>query len=216
MKIQAEDDITASVVGAAGRGSTGFAAKRTRGRRVAEIRPELPKQRLFQRPDDAIHRGYDKQTEADFARPDNFFSNYEPLTRESRAGIDRGLHRLLPVHRADAGAHSRRGRRRRRRVISSAPRNPRLVDGKPTQEPALPANAARPRPNPRESSPGGNGRALCAAACRRASPCYNPVAAVLPGRRNNPPEAAASARSRFTIRSTISNCRSCSWNSFAA
>ena len=36
--------------------------------------------RLFQRPDDAIHRGYDKQTEADFARPGNFFSNYEPLT----------------------------------------------------------------------------------------------------------------------------------------
>src|ERR1035438_6785448 len=37
-------------------------------------------QRLFQRPDDAIHHGYDQQTEADFARPDNFFSNYEPLT----------------------------------------------------------------------------------------------------------------------------------------
>src|SRR5205823_9232601 len=35
--------------------------------------------RLFQRPDDAIHRGYDKQTEADFAKPDSFFSNYEPL-----------------------------------------------------------------------------------------------------------------------------------------
>ena len=34
--------------------------------------------RLFQRPDDAIHRGYDKQTESDFARLDNFFSNYEP------------------------------------------------------------------------------------------------------------------------------------------
>ena len=28
--------------------------------------------RLFQRPDDAIHRGYDKQTEADFAQPGQF------------------------------------------------------------------------------------------------------------------------------------------------
>ena len=37
-------------------------------------------QRLFQRPDDAIHPGYDKQTEADFAKPGNFFSNYEALT----------------------------------------------------------------------------------------------------------------------------------------
>ena len=36
--------------------------------------------RLFQRPDDAIHPGYDKQTEADFTRSDNFFSNYEPLS----------------------------------------------------------------------------------------------------------------------------------------
>ena len=38
--------------------------------------------RLFQRPDDAIHRGLDKQTEADLTRPDNFLSNYEPLTRD--------------------------------------------------------------------------------------------------------------------------------------
>ena len=33
--------------------------------------------RLFQRPDDAIHRGLDKQTEADLARSDNFIVNFE-------------------------------------------------------------------------------------------------------------------------------------------
>jgi hypothetical protein len=37
--------------------------------------------RLFQRPDDAIHPGYDKQTERDFSSTGNFFSNYEPLSR---------------------------------------------------------------------------------------------------------------------------------------
>ena len=36
---------------------------------------------LFQRPDDAIHRGYDKQAERDIATPGNFLSNFEPLTR---------------------------------------------------------------------------------------------------------------------------------------
>jgi hypothetical protein len=35
--------------------------------------------RLFQRPDDAIHRGYDKMTDYDFSQDGNFFSNYAPL-----------------------------------------------------------------------------------------------------------------------------------------
>jgi len=35
---------------------------------------------LFQRPDDAIYRGLDKQTELDLAKPGNFISNFEPLT----------------------------------------------------------------------------------------------------------------------------------------
>ena len=39
--------------------------------------------RLFQRPDDAVHRGLDKQTEIDLARSDNFISNFEPLTSKT-------------------------------------------------------------------------------------------------------------------------------------
>ena len=38
--------------------------------------------RLFQRPDDAIHRGVDVQAESDIAGPGNFLSNFEPLTVE--------------------------------------------------------------------------------------------------------------------------------------
>ena len=53
--------------------------QRLGGRRLFEI-CRSPS-RLLQRPDDAIHRGYDKQTELDFTRPDNFFSNYEPHVR---------------------------------------------------------------------------------------------------------------------------------------
>src|SRR5690606_41369078 len=37
-------------------------------------------QRLFRRPDDGIHRGFDPVAEADIARGGAFFSNYEPLT----------------------------------------------------------------------------------------------------------------------------------------
>lgn len=43
--------------------------------------------RLFQRPDDAVHRGLDKQTEEDVARRDNFFCNFEPLDHKQTQAI---------------------------------------------------------------------------------------------------------------------------------
>ena len=43
--------------------------------------------RLFQRPDDAIHRGVDVQAEADIAGPENFLSNFEPLTLEQARAL---------------------------------------------------------------------------------------------------------------------------------
>ena len=84
-KVQTEDDITASVVVPAGWLATGI--------------PGLPalsykfsvncEARLFQRPDDAIHRGLDHQTEADLARSDNFVSNFEPLTAQQAGRLFR-------------------------------------------------------------------------------------------------------------------------------
>src|SRR6185436_10454633 len=75
-KLQMEDDITAAVV---------VPSEALANLPADYHNPSLKfvqncEYRLFQRPDDAIHRGYDKQTEADFAKPGNFFSNYEPLT----------------------------------------------------------------------------------------------------------------------------------------
>ena len=60
--------------------------------------------RLFQRPDDAVHRGLDRQTEADLARPDNFLSNFEPLTAAAGPGPRRPGHRVRRVHPAHARA----------------------------------------------------------------------------------------------------------------
>ncbi len=45
--------------------------------------------RLFQRPDDAIHPGLDRQTEEDMAGSGLFCSNFQPLTRETPAASSR-------------------------------------------------------------------------------------------------------------------------------
>ena len=42
---------------------------------------------LFQRPDDAVHRGYDKQAERDIATPGTFLSNFAPLSREEARAL---------------------------------------------------------------------------------------------------------------------------------
>lgn len=77
-KVQTEDDITASIVVPAE-----AAGREDDLSRKFVINCE---QLLFQRPDDAIHRGYDKQTEADIAKG-AFISNFEPLTREDAQEI---------------------------------------------------------------------------------------------------------------------------------
>ncbi|MBE6478614.1 MAG: hypothetical protein E7Z97_11220 [Propionibacteriaceae bacterium] len=72
VKVQSEDDITASTV------TPPWGDPEGTPRKYVENCEML----LFQRPDDAIHRGYDKQAEADLAGADDtFISNFEPLTR---------------------------------------------------------------------------------------------------------------------------------------
>ncbi len=76
-KVQTEDDITASVVLPAPDGSP--------SRKFVENCEQL----LFQRPDDARIRGYDKQTERDMSQPGSFISNFQPLTHaDARAMRD--------------------------------------------------------------------------------------------------------------------------------
>ena len=74
VKVQTEDDMTASIVTSPGvvTGPEGLS------RKVVANCEAL----LFQRPDDAIYRGYDTQTERDMSGTDLFISNYQPLTRE--------------------------------------------------------------------------------------------------------------------------------------
>ncbi len=69
-KVQTEDDITASIV----------APGRVSGDGLSRKYVTNCEQLLFQRPDDAIHRGYDKQAELDIAGG-AFLSNFAPLTK---------------------------------------------------------------------------------------------------------------------------------------
>ncbi|BET65378.1 hypothetical protein ASA1KI_02960 [Opitutales bacterium ASA1] len=180
-KIQTEDDISATAVAP---------ASAVAGLNPDQSRPAWKfvtncESRLFQRPDDAIHRGYDKKTEWDFSQPGNFFSNYEPLRREFIDGLveetirfdqfTRPMQNLLRGFR-DAG--------RPEFVVSSA--HPRLVDGVPSKNPRY----LQLRPdleNPRHRYLAELGTRLYRRIPEdRGVPM--PVNAVLPGRRNNPPE----------------------------
>jgi phosphoenolpyruvate carboxykinase (diphosphate) len=181
LKIQMEDDITASVVVPAS-----AVARADEPGAVSLKFVQNAEARLFQRPDDAIHRGYDKVTESDFARPDNFFSNYEPLTpKVARELLEDSIGFYLftePMRKlirevAETGQPSF--------FVCSA--QPRLVDGKPSKNPRY----LQIRPDllqPRESY-----LAQMSIRLRRRlspdQPVHTPVAAVLPGRRNNPPES---------------------------
>ncbi|MBI3880745.1 MAG: hypothetical protein HY301_11895, partial [Verrucomicrobia bacterium] len=181
-KLQQEDDISASVVvpNAALKnlpaGGPGVSAKFVSN---CEFR-------LFQRPDDAIHPGYDKQTEQDFTQPGNFFSNYQPLTRaDARELMDDAISYVKftePMAQLIEGAATSAGRPAY--FVCSA--SPRLVEGKPSKNPRYLQNRhdlVRPRDF-----------YLAEMATRLArrvplgEPLPTPVTAVLPGRRNNPPE----------------------------
>lgn len=189
-KISTEDDITAST---------------TAPRSVIEkIDPNFNfpsakfivncENKFFQRPDDAIHRGYDLKTEADMAKPGNFFCNYEPLDRAAAREIVQDAIRFgqysEPIQKM---FHRHLGKDHPDYIVS--PAHPRIVDGKPTKNPRY----LQTRPdleNPRQRYLAETGARLF----RRLTtdkPMATPVHAVLPGRRNNPPEPGVRALSVF-------------------
>lgn len=182
VKIQVEDDITASVV-VPSRGLAGLPA-------WAVDAPSLKfvqncETTLFQRPDEAIVRGYDKRTERDFSRPGNFFSNYEPLTRAAAHTVVEdaiGFDAFTEPIRAIFDQFLQAGRP----DYLASPAHPRIVDGKPSKNPRY----LQQRPDledPRTTYLAHVGARLY----RRLTPdapVRFPVGAVLAGRRLNPPE----------------------------
>lgn len=178
-KVQMEDDISASVVVPA-------EALPNRSPKSADPSVKLVKNceyRLFQRPDDAVHRGFDRQAERDIAQRDNFLANYEPLEGAALADIIDdvvGFEQFTEPMKANLRAALERGER----AVSSA--HPRLVDGRPSKNPRY----LQLRPD--LADPVARHVAEIGARFRRrvplSEPLCEPVNAVLVGRRNNPPE----------------------------
>lgn len=179
-KVQMEDDITASVVAPVARLTGCKPGLDPDGSVKLTHNCEL---RLFQRPDDAIIPGYDKQTEEDMSQPGNFIANFEPLSGESlneEAGNVMRLHAYTAPMRDLLAAAAQAGQT----VVSSA--RPRLVDGKPSKNPRY----LQPRPdlaNPIRKYAAEMGMRLHRKLPADARVCVS-VDAVLSGRRNNPPE----------------------------
>lgn len=180
-KVQMEDDISASVVVP-----------------VAAIDGHLPagryensvklvsncEYRLFQRPDDAIIPGYDKQTETNMAAPGNFMANFEPLNGEKLAAVveevmtfscfTEPMRQLLLNAYADNSGY----------VVSSA--HPRLVNGKPSKNPRY-LETRGDLIAPLRKYVAEMGTRLHRKLPLDKAVIY-PVDAVLTGRRNNPPD----------------------------
>lgn len=186
-KIQTEDDISASVI--------------VPHRNLDHLGGIVPKAesykfssnceyRLFQRPDDAIHRGLDKQTESDLARFDNFIVNFEPLARSQVSAIcDRAVDLSQFTQPMQQLIHDMMESNDSYVVCSATPR---LVDGVPSKNPRY----LQTRPDlmdPMNRYAGEVGvRLFRAVPADR--PVRIPVQSVLIGRRNNPPEAARGIR----------------------
>jgi hypothetical protein len=187
-KLQWEDDITASTVVPA--------AKLHDLPAWAEPDKSLKfcrnvEARFFQRPDDAVIRGYDKQAEKDLARRDNFISNFESLPRAKAAEMiektvrfseyTEPMRSFIESVRRDEGAEW---------FVASD--KLRIVDGAPTKNPRyLQLDPNYTRPLHRYLADLGPRLYRRVPADR---PVPHPVGATLPGRRNNPADPEGGIR----------------------
>ncbi|MCK4706495.1 MAG: hypothetical protein KAT90_13530, partial [Gammaproteobacteria bacterium] len=186
-KIQTEDDISASTV---------ISTEQLNGLNdrydVSSVKlVKNCERRLFQRPDDAIIRGHDKQTESDLAEDNNFISNFEPLNTQDAKELVAdavGFQEYSETMQAFIGeaAEGDEGQY----FVSSA--HPRIVDGKPSAT----VRYLQIRPDlvdARSSYLASVGTSLSRGLSAE-QPVYFPVNAVLQGRRNNPQDKKAGIR----------------------
>ncbi len=182
-KVQMEDDISASTVVPA----TALLGlpKEYDGHPSLKI-AENCEWRLFQRPDEAIHPGFDKQTESDMASPGLFCSNFQPLGQADVLNIVEEValfDAFTEPMRKHLGYNGARGP-----GYSICSARPRLVGGKPSKNPRyLQTRPDASRPIDRYVADMG---ARLSRKIPIEEPVVFPVISVLSGRRNNPPDGA--------------------------
>ncbi len=178
-KIQMEDDITASITLPASR--------------LNHLNPQYQNKSvklvancesyLFQRPDEAIIRGYDKEAEADIVENNTFLTNYEPLTQQNAIELIEDTIRYdeytEPVQQL-----IKKAAEGQKDCFFVAPSHPRIVDGIPTNNPRyLQRNLFK---NENQESHLAEMGVRLFRKVPKDEPVHFPVNAVLPGRRNNP------------------------------
>ena len=193
-KVQTEDDITASTVAPALEGDAGKSEGEATGlsRKYVTNCESL----LFQRPDDAIVRGYDKQTESDMSGTGLFISNFQPLTpadaramAEDAPGLSEFTEPMQDLVRRAAALPDGPDADHETYWVSTA--DPRLVGGTPTKNPRY----LQVRPD--IASPEHVRLAELASHLYAGVPLDEPIRhsvdVVAAGRRNNPPEPGVPA-----------------------
>ena len=186
-KIQWEDDISASVIVP----SAALEHLNPDYRQPSVKFTQNCEYRFFQRPDEAVHRGYDKQAEHDLSAEGNFISNFEPFDRsQAREFLEnvieyteytKPVQDLIAATEADASCQYF--------VLSS---HPRIVDGAPSKNPRyLQMDPNFHRPLDRYLADTG---VRLARGIPASKPVLHPINAVLPGRRNNPADHKAGIR----------------------
>lgn len=178
-KIQKEDDISASVV--------------IPSNLLENLNPDYKNSsykfsknceyRFFQRPDEAIHKGYDRQAEKDLSSDNLFVTNYQPLTKDEVQDIkDDVMGYISYTEPVKEHIDAFLAGDDKYCIISSEPR---MVDGKPSKNPRYletrsdfidPLKDYAAEIGTRFSRRIPLGKAV-----------LTPVNAVLAGRRNNPP-----------------------------
>ncbi|MGB5417929.1 hypothetical protein [Algibacter sp.] len=187
-KIQTEDDITASIT--LPRNS------------FKDLNAEYTNQsvkvltnceaHLFQRPDEAIVRGYDKGAELDIISDGRFLTNYEKLTKkdaieiyEDTINFDKYTQPVQDFIKEIIDSNDDD-------VQFVLPSHPRIVDGEPTKNPRyLEPNIVY---NETEATYISDMGVRLKRRVKIDDPVIHVVNAVLPGRRNNPADRAAGIR----------------------
>lgn len=180
-KIQMEDDITASVTLPARHFK--YLDERYKNASVKIV--ENCEKKFFQRPDEAVNRGYDKDAEADLSLRNNFTSNYEPLTPEdARRLLNNAIN--FDLYTEPIKKLIRQGSKEDASTYFISPSHTRIVDGSPSKNPRY----LQTRPdlvNPVDDYLAEMGMRFHQKIPLSEHVSY-PIHAVLPGRRNNPPD----------------------------
>jgi len=181
MKIQTEDDISATIT--------------LPSQQLSNLNPQFNNKSvklvknceayLFQRPDEAIFRGYDKEAEQDIVQDNTFLTNYEPLKKQNAIELMEDAISFEKYTQPVKDLITKVANSEKDGYFVT-PSHPRIVDGKPTKNPRY-----QQRNIFAEETEAQYIADIGIRLHRKIKPhehVYHPVNAVLPGRRNNPAE----------------------------